>query len=125
MATCAVATCAVGVIARGTSSPGTRDPEVAAVGRNEWLVPGATTYERRVTGSRIVTRPSGAIAQLAPVGTPPLSPIAARAWRSAVIQFSASTVTSCRGPPASLDAPLPAAASPAPPESAPPGDDAP
>jgi hypothetical protein len=85
--------------ARGTSSSGTRGPAGGGAGRMDCEASGVTTYDRRDTGSSTVTLPSGATAQLAPVGTPPLSPICARPWRSALIQWSASTVTSWRGAP--------------------------
>ncbi|MCZ7680431.1 MAG: hypothetical protein M5U28_17375 [Sandaracinaceae bacterium] len=58
----------------------------------------------RATASWIVTLPSGVTEQLAPGGTPPDSPMAARARVSAVIQLPASTRASESGaePPSSV-----------------------
>jgi hypothetical protein len=60
-------------------------------------VAGTSKNFRRASESRIVTVPSGATAQLAPVGRPPSSPSSLRASRSAPIQFAASTSSWCSG----------------------------
>jgi hypothetical protein len=60
-------------------------------------VAGTSKNFRRASESRIVTVPSGATAQLAPVGKPPSSPSSRRASRKAPIQFAASTSSWCSG----------------------------
>jgi hypothetical protein len=69
---------------------------VTVGGRDERLAgrSGMSTNRRRELASRMMTLPSAPMTQLAPLGTAPSSPSALRAARTAVSQFSPSTVSS-------------------------------